>query len=154
MSSSELNKSLADAITKATAGVGNAIDWLAVQIPDVIHQLLLWKAIESAVWFVFYLIGAISSSVLVVWLLKQMNKCRTQGLYNLYWSETDDYNPLGNKGRPSIISLILIVPALYYAPSCINDMMNTLDWLKIWIAPKVYLIDFSHQLYQSVKAGK
>ena len=113
----------------------NAIDkgttFLSNQIPEVIQQLLLWKAIASFIEF--------SSGIFIIggsfaWLIYQYK----------YWTTEIEGNYISKKlrieedsGPLSILNLFLIIP-LIYGSSCIN-----LIWLQIWIAPKLYLIEYA-----------
>ena len=47
-----LEKALVEIITKAIDGVDKSVDFMSVQLPDVIEQALIWHAAESAVYFV------------------------------------------------------------------------------------------------------
>lgn len=113
----------------------NAIDkgttFLSNQIPEVIQQLLLWKAVASFIEFSsgIFIIGGIFA-----WLIYQYK----------YWATTVT-TEWGTKkvrfnddaGALSILNILLIIP-LIYGSSCIN-----LIWLQIWIAPKLYLIEYA-----------
>ena len=100
----------------------NAIDkgttFLSKEIPEVIQQLLLWKAIASFIEFSsgIFLIGGTFA-----WLIYQYK----------YWTTPIETHPL------VILNLFCVIP-LIYGISCIN-----LIWLQIWIAPKLYLIEYA-----------
>ena len=113
----------------------NAIDkgttLLSNQIPEVTQQLLLWKAIASFIEFSsgIFLIGGIFA-----WLIYQYK----------YWTTTvttkwgDKKVRLHDDAGPfSLLNIFLIIPILY-GSSYIN-----LIWLQIWIAPKLYLIEYA-----------
>ena len=113
----------------------NAIDkgttFLSNQIPEVIQQLLLWKAIASFIEFSsgIFIIGGIFA-----WLIYQYK----------YWTTTIETKWGTTKKRISddtgpfvLLNIFLIIPLLY-GSSCIN-----LIWLQIWIAPKLYLIEYA-----------
>lgn len=52
INTSPLNQALADSIIKATGLTGNLIDFTKIQLPDVIHQFLMWKFVESGLDFI------------------------------------------------------------------------------------------------------
>lgn len=113
----------------------NAIDkgttFLSNQIPEVIQQLLLWKAITSFIEFSsgIFLIGGIFA-----WLIYQYKYWTTEieGTYKSKELRIEE-----DRGSLSLLNIFLIIP-LIYGSSCIN-----LIWLQIWIAPKLYLIEYA-----------
>lgn len=132
-----LEQVLVDTIQKATAvtgeaidgmkGVtGKAIDFASAQIPDVIHQLLLWKIAEAAVYLI--------ASCLAVWLffvLRKRFKEFVKGSYDeaMGWAF---FYVLGG-------GLLIVVPVM-------EIIASTLLILKIWLAPKLYLIEYVAKL--------
>ena len=113
----------------------NAIDkgttFLSNQIPEVIQQLLLWKAIASFIEFSsgIFIIGGIFA-----WLIYQYKYWKTT--VKTTWGEKK-VRLLSETGPFSLLNIFLIFPLLY-GSSCIN-----LIWLQIWIAPKLYLIEYA-----------
>ena len=130
-----MNEQLQLAVSTLIQASLNAIDkgttFLSNQIPEVIQQLLLWKAIASFIEFSsgIFIIGGIFA-----WLIYQYK----------YWTTTVT-TTWGTKkvrlhdeaGAFSLLNIFLIIPLLY-GSSCIN-----LIWLQIWIAPKLYLIEYA-----------
>ena len=130
-----MNEQLQLAVSTLIQTSLNAIDkgtaFLSNQIPEVIQQLLLWKAIASFIEFSsgIFIIGGIFA-----WLIYQYK----------YWTTTVT-TTWGTKtvrlheeaGAFSLLNILLIIPLLY-GSSCIN-----LIWLQIWIAPKLYLIEYA-----------
>jgi hypothetical protein len=128
-----LEQVLVDTIQKATAvtgeaidgvkGVtGKAIDFASAQIPDVIHQLLIWKVAESAVYIV--------ASCIAIWLffvLRARFKVLVKDNYDEGVSWAFFY---------TIAGMFLIVFPV------IQIIASTLLILKIWLAPKLYLIEY------------
>ena len=130
-----MNEQLQLAVSTLIQTSLNAIDkgtaFLSNQIPEVIQQLLLWKAIASFIEFSFgiFIIGGIFA-----WLIYQYKYWTTT--VTTLWGTTkvrfeDDV------GVFSLLNIFLIIP-LIYGSSCIN-----LIWLQILIAPKLYLIEYA-----------
>ena len=130
-----MNEQLQLAVSTLIQTSLNAIDkgttFLSNQIPEVIQQLLLWKAIASFIEFSsgIFIIGGIFA-----WLIYQYK----------YWTTTIETKWGTTKQRISedngpfvILNLSCVIP-LIYGSSCIN-----LIWLQIWIAPKLYLIEYA-----------
>ena len=130
-----MNEQLQLAVSTLIQTSLNAIDkgttFLSNQIPEVIQQLLLWKAVASFIEFSsgIFIIGGIFA-----WLIYQYK----------YWTTTVT-TTWGTKkirfeteaGAFSLLNILLIIP-LIYGSSCIN-----LIWLQILIAPKLYLIEYA-----------
>ena len=55
-----LEQSLVTIIEKATTGIDTAVSFLSAEIPDVIHQLLMWKMVNSILTTAVLLIIPIS----------------------------------------------------------------------------------------------
>ena len=45
----EANKILVDLLKKASDGIDSAIAFSQAQIPDVVHQLLVWNMVDSLI---------------------------------------------------------------------------------------------------------
>ena len=130
-----MNEQLQLAVSTLIQTSLNAIDkgttFLSNQIPEVIQQLLLWKAIASFIEFSFgiFIIGGIFA-----WLIYQYKYWTTT--IETKW-ETTKQRILGDTGPFVLLNLVCVIPLLY-GSSCIN-----LIWLQIWIAPKLYLIEYA-----------
>lgn len=118
----ELQKALAAILQKATSGVEAGVVFLQNQLPEVIHQLLMWKAVESGVFFIFSLIATP-----ILWLMA----------VRIYKSDDDWREGLGNP--------LAMFPALASIFAFLG-VLTHLDWLQILIAPKIYLIEYAASL--------
>lgn len=119
-----LQTSLAVIIQKATTGVEAGVNFLSEQMPDVIHQLLMWKMVESLSYMIlsFLLIGAI----VVLW------------HYVFKFEKDADYS---SSGFGYFVGALLTL-CLGAAAFCAFN----LTWLQILIAPKIYLIEYAAKL--------
>lgn len=102
-----------------------AIDFASEQIPDVIHQLLLWKFTISLIWFST---GVISLILLGIGLKK-------------YWDTDIDI-------EIKAISTVFFGGLIGFASLAI--IFTNLTWLKIWIAPKLFLLEYATDLIRKV----
>lgn len=141
-------KVLTDLLQKASNGIDSAVSFSQAQIPDVVHQLLVWKFVNSLIITIF----AITSIPLVLWFMKkQLRKVpdgvigcegyswdsgRTKYAETLIWDK---------KGEISFASFPLGVFLFIYGCTVIGVLTN-LTWLKIWLAPKLYLIEYAASL--------
>lgn len=116
----ELQKALASILNKSVGAIETGAHFLQAQLPDVIHQLLMWKATQSAILFFVWVTLA---SVLTVHTIKWVRdeECR------------DDWGPA--LGFPMTVASIL----WFFAAA-------TMDWLMILVAPKIYLIEYAARL--------
>ncbi len=71
---SPLEAALLSIINNTTQAVGKGIDFLSTQIPDVIHQLLMWKAVESFIWFIIPVIFIVVVLVVCTKIDRQLPK--------------------------------------------------------------------------------
>ncbi|EMR7302543.1 hypothetical protein AAET08_002335 [Shigella sonnei] len=144
----EANKILVDLLKKASDGIDSAIAFSQAQIPDVVHQLLVWNMVDSLIKTLI----AISTIPLVIWFMKkQYQKVEIGKFDNEGWS--------WEKGKPKykqtmigesngeISFLILPLAAVFVLwVSFIIAVVTNMTWLKIWLAPKLYLIEYAASL--------
>jgi len=123
----QANKILADLLQKASNGIDAAVSFSQAQIPDVIHQLLMWNFAES---IIFSLTG------ILLFLLVQYLTFRIFKYLRKEWE--DDYF----SDHPEVI----VVFMLWLLVTLITLTLLDLSWLKIWIAPKLYLIEYASHL--------
>lgn len=114
-------------IQKSMDGLEKAADFLSAEIPDVIHQMLMWYAVKSAI---VSLTGvAILSGI--GYGLSRVHKRMFQG------NRVDAENYFGF----GIICIFAALVSLRFL-----RMAGNLDWLQIWIAPKLWLIEYAAKL--------
>ena len=132
----QLQQAVASLITASLAAFDTGVNFLSEQIPDVVQQLLLWKAIESFAHFFFF--GICVLLVVAWWINKQIK----------FWSTPipDHYNRTvprisGDSGPLVMCNLFLIFPIWIGIANVANW-----TWIQIWLAPKVFLIEYSKVL--------
>lgn len=118
-----------DIYTASKVGASKAIDFASAQIPDVVHQLLMWKLAESA----FYIVVAFCLIGLFFYIFSKIKVAvaEERDKFALYAYTT----VFG--GATIIISGGLLIN-------------NILDAMKILIAPKLYLIEYAATLISKV----
>lgn len=127
-----LEQVLVDTIQKATAVTGEAIDgakkmtgqaidFASSQIPDVIHQLLLWKTAEAVVYAVV--------SAVILWKILSVRKAV--------------HEVANEDNAPEWLAVYYLFGVVIVGGiSALVFIANVLEVLKIWIAPKLYLIEY------------
>lgn len=118
-----LQSALIDLIETATT----AKDFIIAETPDVVNQLLIWEATKSGLSMTFSILFIVVFFIAwkkIIQIEKGIEENNSSFMYAFY-------------GFGGIISII-------YIPITIN--MVSLDWLKILIAPKLYIIEYAAEL--------
>ena len=134
----QLQQALAQVIEKATDGVQSGVSFLSAELPDVIHQLLMWKMIES---LVMCIVGISLTSVMTYILIKYSGVGAKIKDSDSRWKT--HHITLTHDAEGDIapwIPATIAVPVI--AALGFLSLVN-IDWLKIWLAPKVYLIEYA-----------
>lgn len=120
MMNEQAQKILEDLLKKASNGIDSAVSFSQAQIPDVIQQLLMWNAVSSAGIQIICVMAIITCVYLMIFA----------------WNEGDD-------GEAVLAVLFFTVVG---SIACIVVIFNNFDWLKILLAPKLYLIEYAASL--------
>ncbi len=128
----QLQNALADLLTKTNEGIAAGADFLVAELPDVIQQLLTWYGTYNFLMFAFsFLALAIYCYIVIKSILKKDDESSVYGRIHKM-ADGAQFIPIG---------LIGIIPL----PIFVIESMN-LQWLKIWIAPKIWLIEYAATL--------
>lgn len=119
----QAQKILVELLQKASNGIDSAVSFSQAQIPDVIHQLLVWNFTTS---LIFTLLGITLFSTLQYLSWKVVKHFRKE------WAGDDFID------HPEALFM-----AMAYAVTLAPLAWISLDWLKIWLAPKLYLIEYA-----------
>lgn len=129
----QLQQAVATMIQQALEAFNKGASFMAAEIPDVVNQLLRWHAVRSAA------MTALGVLILVVFVVTSY--------YQVKWWVAKDPNSRYDERRidmaygPAVLlNLIWILPVAF-AIGTIN-----LTWLQIWIAPKVWLIEYAAKM--------
>jgi hypothetical protein len=123
-----LDKAVANLVQFSTDKGAKLVDWLYEQAPDVVEQLLVWHFAESLIVFVIcfffiaiypFVLYKIARSFYVKFDVSKMG------------DEINFWFPTG------VISVLTIALSQVFSWQTVN-----LSWLKIWLAPKVYLLEY------------
>lgn len=133
-------ESVAGDITNAT---GTALDFLATEIPDVVQQLLVWHAIESFIWF-FLGVLLLAAPWLVYWRWGGRGEPTEPRYGEARYKETLTHGYDGRISQDALFALVLgglVATLIGVALTLVN-----LDWIKILVAPKLYLLEYARVL--------
>lgn len=105
------------------------VNFIQEQTPEVIHQFLVWKIIESSIPYAGWLASAIILFYVSYRASKWWNKL-TDSEKRDAWRETPA--PLVPWGARILGMIVVLISTATYLP----------DILKIYITPKVYLLEY------------
>lgn len=131
--SSNLQDALAVIINKTVAGVDAASGFLQEQIPDVIHQLLVWKMASAILAIVVNVAIAVVAVVLLLKLYKKAKEELDKNRWNDGWMVATVIS--------SCVYCVVGIPI--HIITFYNASMMA---LQIWLAPKVWLIEYAAKL--------
>ena len=126
----QIQQALASILGKTMQGVEAGVSFLSTEIPDVIHQLLVWKMAQSVVGAAF-LIAVI---VTYLWSLKFAKK----------WFKAEREKSYGSEEIP--VMIWTFAGAVFLGIPLFELYGRTSDIIQIWLAPKIYLIEYSASL--------
>jgi hypothetical protein len=144
----QANKILVELLQKATNGIDAAVSFSQAQIPDVVHQLLVWSFVHSFILTVLVL----ASIFPVMWFIRiqlrkvEIGKFTDEG-YS--WDRgKPKFSPTliwNSRGGFSEAMLPLSACTIGYVFLLVEVLTNA-TWLKIWLAPKLYLLEYATSL--------
>lgn len=115
-------------IEKSLAAVDTTTTFLVAEIPDVVQQLLMWHMVKSAVYM---LVGiALLVAISAYWV----------AWYRAAKRDSEGFESSGAfiGGIVGTVGSALLLPA--------SVIYMDITWLQIWIAPKVWLIEYAARL--------
>ena len=125
----EMQSALVKFINQSLDVFNQGVGFMSEQIPDVVQQLLAWKFTSSLLGFIFFCLCCL------IWAYANYRQIKWWGGKNEYGKTriTSDFGPF-------VIFNVLQALFITLIPN------NLFDWLKIWIAPKVWLIEYAASL--------
>lgn len=127
----QLQSAIASLISKAIEATEKGAEFLSAEIPDVVNQLLMWHLVMNATMF----IGALILAGIFITLDYKVFKYVWSKDHNEYDWEPNFYG--GYLGLGSLIRIFVFIPV---------SISFNLTWLQIWIAPKIFLIEYAAKL--------
>lgn len=129
----QLQTALTQIIDKTMAGVDQSVDFLSEQIPDVLSQLLLWYGVSN---IIYALVG-----IVVLYACYHVVK-KPQGTNETWLWEWSEYKESHRTTDYAPFILLLIFPVIIG----LTLLSNIMDALQIFIAPKIWLIEYAASL--------
>lgn len=136
----QLQQALTTILNKTIDGIDTGVAFMQSELPDVIEQLLMWYAVKG---LVLVFIGFILTIPLLVFLKILSKKDIQSGDRDSFWVSYYNYssNQLGMGASFTLAALCL--------PTGIGVTMffvNLMTPIQIWIAPKIWLIEYAASL--------
>ena len=145
----QLQKALVELIGKASNGIDASASFLSAEIPDVIHQLLLWYAAKSAIeFFVGVIILAFGVKIFNMKIGMSKDSAKKDYEDGKRWTRYCGLNEITSTEYDAIMMMpdYWKAKALGVFAAMIGSLWVNIDWLQIWIAPKIWLIEYASQL--------
>lgn len=139
--SEELNKQLVEILKSTADSVGHTKDFILAELPDVLQQTLAWYGVYNFILFIvgFLLIAAAFYSVYILY-VNIPNKKENANKWQLLITDWYENDYVG------VSPFILVVIFIQIVAFIISINLINLEWLKIWIAPKLWLIEYTTQI--------
>lgn len=167
----QAQQALANLLSMAVDGLNGAVEFSKAQLPEVVEQLLMWHMVESLIWFSIGIV-ILGVSLRVAWKVytgsiqplppeeraarvQELQKAfENKELWTLYGRNTDltshawDSEMERARGENSGDEFSWMIVAGMTLPAFIGSLMtiSNMEWLKIMIAPKLYLLEYAAQL--------
>ncbi|MGD8305017.1 MAG: hypothetical protein PVF17_00050 [Ignavibacteria bacterium] len=137
-----LDQTLADLITSSISTTDQAKEFITSQTPEIIQQTLLWYGFYNFILVIASFVILFLSIFISYKIYKKITKDFDDGKS---WTR---YNSRYNSNLTSdiydFIKVSTILLPIIGIPIFIS--MVNIEWLKIWIAPKLWLIEFASNL--------
>lgn len=140
-------------VEKAASGIDSAVAFSQAQIPDVIQQLLLWKLTISLVHFILGVLTPFLCIFACRKIISSFNLIRDRAIAarekDELWTR---YHATSNMTSSSFdVSVSPFTKYLFVFIVCavgatLTIALLNLTWLKIWLAPKLYLLEYAASL--------
>lgn len=123
----QMQNALIEIIKKASDGIDASVGFLSSEILDVIHQLLMWYAVQGVIYCVMAIVAAFAWWHIEKITLKKLKENDVDSMDIALF-----YGLLG--------SVVRLIPIVFIC------LMANIYWLQIMIAPKIWLIEYAASL--------
>lgn len=119
-------QALAQLLERAVSGIDATVAFSQAQIPDVVQQLLLWHTVHSVLWSLL----AVALLIPPIFGYRWVIRAYRQG-------DLDGNDAMFAAVMGGIVTVLILVTSL---------VIFDLSWLKIMLAPKLYLLEYAAEL--------
>jgi hypothetical protein len=150
-----LQQALLEILSGATAGITAAKNFLTAEIPEVAQQLLMWKLFDNLMVALFC---TLFMGGVVFLALKAVSHARKASEADVLYRATsgkEEREAGAARDHHHLVVAVCAIPAgigsllalLIALPTFFDALRNA---LQIWLAPKLYLIEYAATLAQKV----
>ena len=118
-------------LREVTNTAADAKEFVLSELPDVVSQVIMWYGVYN---FIEFLLGL--SLLLIVFFTNK----------KVYYNKTDDETWFQSLNPDEQFVALLPGPFASTIMAGIGILYINLQWLKIWIAPKLWLIEYTASL--------
>ncbi|WP_274371764.1 hypothetical protein [Morganella morganii] len=133
----QAEKVLVDLLKKASDGIDSAVAFSQAQLPDVVAQLLTWNFASSLIYF------SLGISIFLTGILFPFVAMR-QRAKGCLWTKYE-FNSRSTCTSDLYDFSIVSVPISLIPVGLLMSLLSN-TWLKILLAPKLYLIEYAASL--------
>lgn len=128
-----LQNALSDLISKTLSGIDATTGFLQEEIPEVVQQLLMWHGVYNFLIMILCVVGLINIPIMYNHICKII--------------QSDDFIWWDKDGDPTALTVkIMFIFLFTLVVGVISLSKFNIVWLQIWIAPKVFLIEYMASL--------
>ena len=142
----QLQGAVAQILERAISGIDSSVEFMQAELPDVIEQLLLWYAAKGVMFFIFGLILLVSGVLIFVKSIKSRPIMSEDFKPSLLWKRGEySWNRdevSANEPGWSLVCLSSIAMISFG----LGGLPSILDSIQIWIAPKIWLMEYAATL--------
>lgn len=120
----QLQNAVATILERAISGIDSSVEFMQAELPEVIEQLLMWYGIKSSI---IALVGLLLLFVMVKFDISMFKRIRSD-------KSNDSFE---------IVMMYGVIGTLCRVAYLVPYLMINLDWLQIWIAPKIWLMEYA-----------
>lgn len=135
----QANKILVELLQKASNGIDAAVSFSQAQIPDVVRQLLIWSFVHSALF-------QVAGLLLLIAAMKLPGFARTARNNGERWTSFDGCPNDGYFISSFYYDICTVFAPIFGSIIGVLIIAFNFEWLKIWIAPKLFLIEYAASL--------
>ncbi|MGZ0288413.1 hypothetical protein ACTM6E_27230 [Citrobacter freundii] len=136
----QANKILVELLQKAVGGIDAAVSFSQAQIPDIVHQLLVWNFAQSMIATLIGIVLICASPLIAKSILSTFGQAKIK---DGSWTVDQSFDFVKNMSFPAFIVLVFCAGGFIVS---IIVVVNNMDWLKILLAPKLYLLEYAASL--------